>query len=56
VGVAHRVECVPIDPEPKSFGHAKAAAVPTEQIDLVLEDSGGHTDVVRTYGLHILAM
>jgi hypothetical protein len=44
--VSHRVERLPVDAEAQRFGHAEAAAMLAEQLDLSLEDPGRHGDIL----------
>lgn len=44
--VTHGVERPAIDAEAQRFGHAEAAAMPAEQLDLPLEGWGAHRDIL----------
>jgi hypothetical protein len=37
---------LPVEAEAQSFGHAEAAAMLAEQLDLSLEDPGSHGDIL----------
>lgn len=45
-GVTHGVERLALDAEAKRCGHAEAAAMPAKQLDLTLEGSGAHGDIL----------